>query len=134
MNEQNLNTENIINEDSESRQVELLVMRLQRTRKKGYKNPDNSVYVGRPTKWGNRYRALGDIVYFLNPNNDKWCFIKNFPTEKEAIEYAVEKYERTLSKKIIKEAKAELKGKYLLCWCKPTVKCHADILLKVANA
>lgn len=29
--------------------------------------------------------------------------------------------------------KRKLKGKNLACWCKLTDKCHADILLRIAN-
>lgn len=29
---------------------------------------------------------------------------------------------------------AELKGKDLACWCRLDQKCHADILLELANA
>lgn len=31
------------------------------------------------------------------------------------------------------KVKEVLKGKNLACWCKPTEKCHADILLRIAN-
>jgi hypothetical protein len=33
---------------------------------------------------------------------------------------------------LIRAAKNELRGKDLVCWCAPR-RCHADILLKVAN-
>lgn len=38
--------------------------RIQRSRKKGYKSPPNSRYCGRPTKWGNPFKYIGDSVYF----------------------------------------------------------------------
>jgi hypothetical protein len=28
---------------------------------------------------------------------------------------------------------AELRGKNLACWCKPSEPCHADVLLEIAN-
>jgi len=31
--------------------------RVQRKRTKGYKMPENTKYVGRPTKWGNPFRV-----------------------------------------------------------------------------
>lgn len=34
--------------------------RIQRKRTKGWKMPENTVYVGRPTKWGNPWR-VGDV-------------------------------------------------------------------------
>jgi len=33
----------------------------------------------------------------------------------------------------LENLRKELKGKNLACWCKLTEKCHADILLKIAN-
>jgi hypothetical protein len=33
----------------------------------------------------------------------------------------------------IDNARRELKGRDLVCWCKPGVPCHADVLLAVAN-
>lgn len=35
-------------------------IRIQRKRSKGWKMPENTVYVGRPTKYGNGFKA-GDI-------------------------------------------------------------------------
>ena len=34
--------------------------RIQRKRVKGWKMPENTVYVGRPTKWGNPFRVEED--------------------------------------------------------------------------
>jgi Domain of unknown function (DUF4326) len=33
----------------------------------------------------------------------------------------------------IDDVRRELKGRDLVCWCKPGVPCHADVLLAVAN-
>lgn len=100
---------------NDSNRVQPEVMRLQRTRKKNYRLPENSVYVGRPTKWGNPFR-IGK--------------------EAESAEDAVELYKEHLQNNyaIITRAQIELKGKNLVCWCKPGQPCHADILLIVANA
>jgi hypothetical protein len=32
-------------------------IRVQLSRKKGWKMPPNTIYVGRPTKWGNPYKV-----------------------------------------------------------------------------
>jgi len=34
---------------------------------------------------------------------------------------------------LVEDAKKELRGKNLACWCKPSEDCHADILLEIAN-
>ena len=83
--------------------------RIQRKRVKGWRMPSNTVYVGRPSKWGNPYKVnglkprtvllmyggwlrdrLGENPHFLDP----------------------------------------LKNKDLACWCRLDKPCHADILLE----
>lgn len=78
------------------------------------KTPEGSVYVGRPTKWGNPFP------------------IRGLHTREEAIE----KYRAWImadeQAELRAQAKAELKGKDLVCWCAPK-PCHADILMEIAN-
>jgi len=73
--------------------------------------PDGSVYVGRPSKWGNPFHI------------SKYC----------TREQAVQKYRDTLGKRDKIEIRRELKGKNLICWCSPE-PCHADVLLEIANS
>ena len=82
-------------------------IRVQRKRTKGWRMPLNTVYVGRPSKWGNPY-----VVY-------------GYP------EIAVELYKEILE--IYMADIEELRGKNLCCWCPLDKACHADILLKIAN-
>ena len=94
---------------------ELKPKRIQRKRTKGWRMPPNTVYVGRPTKWGNPYIAE-------NPG-----------------EFAevIENYQAWMDVLISRELNhdfAELRGKNLVCWCPLNRPCHADILLKLANA
>jgi hypothetical protein len=84
--------------------------RIQRKRSKGWKMPPNTVYVGRPTKWGNPYSVAA-------------CGSR---------EEAVNKF-RKGSGTINKEYFAPLRGKNLACWCPLDKPCHADILLELAN-
>lgn len=46
----------------------------------------------------------------------------------------IEQYRKWLlaQPKLMEEAKAELKGKVLGCWCAPK-PCHGDVLLEIAN-
>ena len=39
--------------------------RIQRKRTKGWRMPDNAVYVGRPSKWGNPLKLVGDIIHTM---------------------------------------------------------------------
>jgi hypothetical protein len=85
--------------------------RIQRKRTKGWKMPTNTVYVGRPTKWGNPY-----------PLNSIW-----------SREEALSKFKEWADKWLTKEDLAELKGRDLACWCREGEACHADYLLLISN-
>lgn len=95
-------------------------VRIQRKRTKGYRMPPNTVYVGRPTKWGNPFErkrfATGTLA---RPGDIVWWFEAHL-NQGEA---KITKY----------EIKRELKGKNLACWCPLDQPCHADILLEIAN-
>lgn len=84
--------------------------RIQRKRTKGWRMPENTVYVGRPTKWGNPHVCE-------NPHE------------------AVEKFEYTLEfgGYLSYTDIEELRGKDLACWCSLDKPCHADILLDLVN-
>jgi hypothetical protein len=110
--------------------------RIQRKRSKGWQMPENTVYVGRPSKWGNPYHIGknyfeevfedGEIVDILS-----WDSID----EKVAVQF----FEEAISKKypIMKITTeviiTELRGKDLACWCPLDKPCHADVLLRLAN-
>lgn len=91
--------------------------RIQRSRAKGWKMPEGAVYVGRQTKWGNPYQ-VGD-------------------TERSWQATVVEMFKGWLGEPgqagLVADIRRELRGKDLACWCKDT-PCHADVLLKLANA
>lgn len=95
----------------------MMPKRIQRKRTKGWRMPEDAVYVGRPTKWGNPFRlgtynSLGEIVRQYR----EWLDV-------------------SLPGQEIKEAaKTELRGRDLLCWCPLNRPCHADVLLEIANA
>lgn len=85
--------------------------RIQRQRTKGYRTPENTVYVGRPTKYGNPF-SVADYGRDL----------------------AVELYQSFVSEYFtLEEIRSDLKGRNLSCWCPLDQACHADVLLKLAN-
>ena len=90
--------------------------RIQRKRTKGWKMPDNAVYVGRPTRYGNPFK-IGDVhpVFGRPMDADDVC---------QMYEWGMVNVKPDLS---------ELRGKDLACWCPLDSPCHADILLKLAN-
>jgi len=89
----------------------MIPIRIQRKRIKGWVMPEDTVYVGRPTIWGNPYREGVDGT----------------------IEECLIKYEQHLQGLLAHDARVRLKGKNLACFCSLDKPCHADILLKIAN-
>lgn len=94
--------------------------RIQRKRTKGWTMPENTIYVGRPSKWG-------------NPINWKDLKLMYDLTDQQAKEMALKEFEDFIGFLDLPAIRAGLRGKNLACWCKPGDPCHADILLKIAN-
>lgn len=75
------------------------------------------VYVGRPSKYGNPY-SLSD----------------------HSRDEALDLYASWIANQIeiapgnLEEIKEDLGGKDLVCWCRLDQRCHAGILLKLANS
>lgn len=128
--------------------------RIQRKRTKGWKMPDNTVYVGRPTKWGNPF-----YVRATSRKRDKWEvrhgeeLLASFSKKHEAQQEAIRLFEKWFSIEIaqpetelfefrtkygwhgfaMRAAIRVLRGKNLACFCPLDSPCHADVLLKLAN-
>lgn len=104
--------------------------RLQRKRTKGYRQPKDAVFVGRPTFWGNPYLVSQRPPMW--PVNAPW----GRKEAADAFELMVAggwRLKRPPGFQIMERAMTELEGKDLLCWCPLDQPCHADYLLKVAN-
>lgn len=123
--------------------------RLQRKRIKDWKMPPNSIYVGRPTKWGNPFVAEeADDGRFIVRSADSVVVIDRYKTLAEAKAGAVRLFRKYLKNNgsqpgavrdsgglfLVQLAKEELLGKDLLCWCGPSETCHADVWLEIANS
>ena len=95
--------------------------RLQRSRRKGYRLPDNAVSVTRPGRFGNPFKAGIDCV---------------------TAEQAVELFRLYAEARVHADPEwlEPLRGKDLACFCpleKPDgskVPCHADVLLSLLAA
>lgn len=126
--------------------------RIQRQRTKGWKKPQDAIAVSRGTKWGNPFKLIGDIIYvnagYRRKMLDKWVYLCNgnidgliqlyeslFVDVPEIIESPVSnEYDYIFWKSHFSALNLnEIKGKDLMCFCKLDEKCHADILLKLAN-
>lgn len=108
--------------------------RIQRKRTKGWRMPPNTVYVGRPTVWGNPFRRKWDSparCVFLYRD---WCFgflaPVHWPEGHRALVTFQLDYENMTP---ADAARTYLRGKNLACWCPLGQPCHADVLLKIAN-
>lgn len=80
--------------------------------------PPNTVYVGRPSRWGNKFT--------IEQSGSPAAAVEDF------------KYWMGLDDNTPADIRMELRGKNLCCWC-PIVAhgdympCHADVLLSIAN-
>jgi hypothetical protein len=99
--------------------------RVQRRRVAGWKTPANTVYVGRPSRWGNPFvvgRPVPDPAYGGG--------------RVDSAEMAVLLFRLWLldqSAAYLADIRTELAGRNLACWCPPGQPCHADVLLTLAN-
>jgi hypothetical protein len=99
-------------------------VRLQLSRRKGFNlqaaskrlNGLPAIVVARPARWSNPWR-IGAME-------------RGKPIDRPE---ALKRYRHHIRGKRA-EIEAELRGKNLACWCGLDVACHADILLKIANA
>ena len=93
-------------------------IRYQRSRKRGWRKPENSVYVGRGSKYGNPF-VVG----------------KDCKSQAEAVEFYKIYLRGCFNIGIIDywQWMKELDGKSLGCWCKLGTPCHADYLIDVFN-
>lgn len=121
--------------------------RVQRQRAKGWRMPENTVYVGRSRgefsgarTFANPFR-VGGYFKIGSGKDGGFAWLEAHPdyadasfTMVETQEQAVEmfrEYRRRYPYK--KDDLAQIRGKNLACWCKPGTPCHADVLLELAN-
>ncbi len=91
--------------------------RIQLSRAKGWRMPPNTIKVDRTTKWGNPFSVESLPAHARTPADafDPWIRSAAGAT-------------------IAQQARVALRGKNLACWCKIGAACHADVLLRIANA
>lgn len=106
--------------------------RIQRKRTRGWKMPEDCVYVGRPTKWGNPFAVSGPDEFGYRIVHRGTFHRISYDSEADARKAAVRAYRKWFF--LQREAKAELRGKDLCCWCPLDCECHADVLLEIANS
>lgn len=108
--------------------------RIQLKRIKGWRMPPDSVVVSRPSMWGNPFS--------WQEARDEWSC-----TDADARDVVVDIYRDWLAmvdpahfSPALRAARvailanvSSLRGKNLACWCVAGARCHADVLLELAN-
>jgi hypothetical protein len=89
--------------------------RIQVRRKKGWRLPEEAIYVGRPTRWGNPFK-LGEAA-----------------STRAGIVALFAEYLEQMDDTEREELLAPLRGKSLACWCPLDGPCHADVWMEYAN-
>lgn len=111
-------------------------VRIQRRRTRGWRMPAGAVYVGRPTKWGNRwtpagYEAAGYRI------SDRGAVLRICVAAYRAWLLGEPHWAHGSVLPPVPDL-APLVGRDLACWC-PIISrdvyvlCHADVLIEVAN-
>lgn len=114
--------------------------RIQLKRTAGWRMPADTVKVDRTTRWGNHFRVIAceDGSFEVRVRDQHFDEPEaRALTLPEAMGAAVRVYADWLHGPFgtirRTQAKADLRGLNLACWCKPDAPCHADVLLEVAN-
>ncbi|OJU44455.1 MAG: hypothetical protein BGN98_13805 [Microbacterium sp. 69-7] len=117
--------------------------RIQQRRTRGWRKPENTVSVARPSRYGNPFR-IGDRAIV----NDATNVIVDHSKRQSVIvrdrAHAVELYRDAVEGRTwVSEPNcpfiptraeiARLRGKNLMCFCPLDRPCHAEVLLELAN-
>ena len=104
--------------------------------------PENTVYVGRPTVYGNPY-YVGEVgrelalALFRNSANGIWAgplLPDSLSEQRRRNAYdAHQRFMNRIKGHPLEVIRMGLRGKDLACWCPLGQPCHADILLELAN-
>ena len=102
-------------------------IRIQRKRTKGWKMPPNTVYVGRPSGFGNPYKVGRD--------GDATACVKKYRLAWAATIRSANMHPRHPLMPFGRPVYlGPLRGKNLACWCRLDQPCHVDVLLEIANS
>jgi hypothetical protein len=107
--------------------------------------PEGVKFCGRPGKYGSPFLIVRASSRRGGPL-DMWAVqyegknLVRFDERRDAAEDSVDRYQRYLDETVGEfgyslavEAKTDLAGLDLSCWCKLSMPCHVDVLLRVAN-
>ncbi len=103
--------------------------RVQRKRVKGWKMPPNTVSVTRPGPFGNPFKAEDAVEAGYRDGNAMAAF-----AFMEWLKGSADFPQHQDRRATIVMRLPELRGKNLACFCPLDRPCHADALIKIANA
>jgi len=89
--------------------------------------PENCVYVGRPTIYGNPFTGASAVERYR-----RWLEGQMSTREWSETASIVTVHGFGLRRAVLSKL-AKLRGKDLCCWCPLDNPCHADVLLELAN-
>jgi hypothetical protein len=123
--------------------------RIQLSRAKGWRMPENTVKVDRSTRWGNSWR-VGEKMLDRSTNEYRPCLTAEDCVEafRNAVDWDPNRTTYLCTNDDVIEVSGGyddlihvnqrsirrfLAGKNLACWCARGAPCHADVLLEIAN-
>lgn len=109
--------------------------RIQLRRTKGWRLPPNTVVVSRPSRWGNPYRVTKIAGMWFVEGRGSGYRVCKVTDSRIAIASSLRLFREFLQDNpaLIEQARTELRGKNLACWCPLDRPCHADVWLEVVN-
>jgi hypothetical protein len=129
-----------LHRDFEKHLAQSVPQRVQRSRAKGWQNPEHTIYVGRPTIFGNPfvtgpgrdavklYRQWLDGVW----SPSELLVILGWERRKRSEQFNLLDQLHAQRLRVLKQL-PHLRGWNLSCWCALESPCHASVLLELAN-
>lgn len=110
-------------------------IRIQRRRVKGWRMPEDAVYVGRPGRFGNPFFIGQDGTHEECVElHRRW--LDGRLSDREIVSRFVApnaEWLMNMRHPYLGNVLRMLPGRNLACWCSPGAPCHADMLLELAN-
>lgn len=116
------------------------VKRIQRQRTKGWRMPPNTIYVGRPSPWGNpfslRRGEAGEATMtrqYIADDYRRWLTHWHGGVIESGTGALICWCLRYGDRDAVLALLPSLRGHDLACWCLEDQPCHADVLLELAR-
>lgn len=110
-------------------------VRVQISRRKGFKLPENTVSVARPSKWGNPFKVGSPAIDlpFIVAKRMRGEIGATLTQEQAVEAFAIWLEFAYDGRRIVEKARIHLRGKNVACYCRIGDPCHGNVLLNIAN-